>query len=432
MISGFEGGDLAIAPVPGDPYFLLSLAAQLASLADELDQALTGLAAIESVKWVGAAAGAFQSVMHQQPMLYARAAESFAVAAGAIARYSAALEEAQMLAARAGQLAEAGQMATRQWEAATARRSSGSSPDRGAGDRQAAEQMNLRIGGDINAATSLLVATLYEAELDAPRRPTMLHEVVNDAWHYSTFVPADVGIGFGKGAWGTFDGAYQLGWLFEAETNPVIQLLDPVAADHADTELRALANEAWDDPVTLAETMGERLVEWNEWAKNPAEAAGEVLPTVLLTVATAGEAIAARASGAATTIYEIATAAEAGDEVDSAANADEAVSVNELPSLQIGRRMAEAKFKHADAFGVVEPRGSSGFTSFEKAIQAFLDDAETVRVRGTYRGAPSILSYNQDTFQVVVQDPNGKFVSGWRMTEKQLRNVLSRRRLGGE
>jgi Colicin D len=431
VISASQGGDLAIAPVPGDPYFLLCLAAQLGSLADDLDQAGAGLLAIESVKWNGPAAGAFRSVMQQQPTRYSRAAESFAIAAAAVARYSAALEEAQILAVRASQLADAGEIASRRWEATTAGAPAVSTPDPGAGDRLVAEQMNYRVSDDLTTATRLLVATLQEVELDAPRHPTLLHEVLTDAWHYSTTVPADVGIGFGKGLWGMLDGGYQLGSMFEAETNPTFQLLDPKAADRAHHELAAIATEAWDHPGTVAKAMGEGLVDWNEWSENPAEAAGELLPTVLLTIATAGGATAARISVAGTTIDEIEAVAEAGDAVDPAVDADEAASSNELPPLLIDRRLAEAKFKHADAFGVLEPRSTSGFTSFEKAIQGFLDDPETVSVRGTYRGAPSILSYNQETFQVVVQDPNGKFVSGWRMSEKQLRNVLSRRRLGG-
>jgi hypothetical protein len=240
--------------------------------------------------------------MHEQPGRYAQAAESFVTAAAAISVYAAVVDDAQTLTTYAGQLAEAGQAATRRWETAGTSPASGSDP--GAGDRQTAEQMALRVGADLNAATAILVATLHEAELHASRRPSLFHQALADAWHYSTVVPADFGIGFGKGVWGIVDGAYQLGSLVEAETNPGVQLLEPAAEDRANTELRAVATEAWDHPATFGESMGETLVDWNEWTKNPAEAAGEVLPTVLLTVASAGAATAARASVAVTVVDE--------------------------------------------------------------------------------------------------------------------------------
>lgn len=369
--------------------------------------------------------------MHQQPIRYADAAEALATAAGAISAYSAALEDAQVMAARAGQLADAAEVATLRWQVVAAGGSSARVADPGDHDRQLAARINTGAHSDLAIAASTLVSMLGEAEHNAPRRPSLIHDVAADAWRYSAVVPAHLGIGFGKGAWGMAAGAYQLGTVSAEATNPLIWAIDPGGREHADRELGEIASDARDHPLAFAQAAGEAMVDWTEWSKDPAEALGEVLPAVLLTVATAGGAMAAQASTVAMAAEDAATVVEVGSGfTDSKAEA--AVDVDEeLPPLAISRQSAESKFKHADAFGVIEPRGSSGFMSFEKVIQSFLDEADTVRVRGTYRGAPAILSYNSETLHVIVQDPEGKFISGWRMTDRQYRNVLSRRSLGG-
>lgn len=79
----------------------------------------------------------------------------------------------------------------------------------------------------------------------------------------------------------------------------------------------------------------------------------------------------------------------------------------------------------------MESRGTAGFDEFGKAIDTFVNDSSTTRVLGTYRGNPAILNYNPSTAQVVVQEPGGSFVSGWRMSPAQLQNVIERGSLGG-
>lgn len=103
----------------------------------------------------------------------------------------------------------------------------------------------------------------------------------------------------------------------------------------------------------------------------------------------------------------------------------------DLPEVTSTRQQLEDKFKHAAAFGVKESRGADGFDAFGKAVDSFVRDPSTVRVRGTYRGRPVILNYNSTSRLVVVQDRGGAFVSGWKMSEKQLRYVTTTRSLGG-
>jgi hypothetical protein len=73
----------------------------------------------------------------------------------------------------------------------------------------------------------------------------------------------------------------------------------------------------------------------------------------------------------------------------------------------------------------------AGFDSYRKAVDSFVADGSTTRIVGTYRGSPAILSYNPETRLVVVQQPDGAFVSGWQMSHRQLAQVIERGSLGG-
>lgn len=106
-------------------------------------------------------------------------------------------------------------------------------------------------------------------------------------------------------------------------------------------------------------------------------------------------------------------------------------TAGELPGLSSSAAQLEAKFKHAADFGVAESRGASGFQAFGKAVDSFVADSGTVRVKGTYRGNPAILNYNPATAQVVVQATDGAFVSAWQMSPAQLQNVITKASLGG-
>jgi hypothetical protein len=107
------------------------------------------------------------------------------------------------------------------------------------------------------------------------------------------------------------------------------------------------------------------------------------------------------------------------------------VGAADLPYLTAGRAKLEAKFKHAVDFGVAETRGAAAFYAYGKAVDGFVRDSSTVRVLGSYRGSPAILNYNEVSRLIVVQAPDGSFMSGWRMSEAQLRNVITKGSLGG-
>lgn len=104
--------------------------------------------------------------------------------------------------------------------------------------------------------------------------------------------------------------------------------------------------------------------------------------------------------------------------------------INEVP-LQTDRAQIESKYKHAADFGVTDPRGSTGFNNFDNAVKQLVDDPATLHIQGTFRGQPAILNYNPASGLCVIQSPDGKFISGWKLDAGQAENVTNRGTLGG-
>ena len=52
-----------------------------------------------------------------------------------------------------------------------------------------------------------------------------------------------------------------------------------------------------------------------------------------------------------------------------------------------------------------------------------MNNPRTLNIDGTYRKEPAILNYNPDTKLVVIQKPDGDYVSGWKLSPDQEKNV---------
>jgi colicin D len=104
--------------------------------------------------------------------------------------------------------------------------------------------------------------------------------------------------------------------------------------------------------------------------------------------------------------------------------------INEVP-LQTDRAQIESKYKHAAGFGVDDPRGRTGFDNFDRAVKKVVDDPATLHIQGIFRGQPAILNYDPDSGLCVIQSPDGRFISGWKLDPGQAENVISRGTLGG-
>ncbi len=105
--------------------------------------------------------------------------------------------------------------------------------------------------------------------------------------------------------------------------------------------------------------------------------------------------------------------------------------VSEVP-LQTDRGQIEKKYdQHAKDFGVTDPRGRVGFSNFDTALKEVVAEPGTMHIQGTYHGEPAILNLNPTSGLCVVQTPDGKFWTGFKLSDAQAWNVVNRGALGG-
>jgi hypothetical protein len=104
------------------------------------------------------------------------------------------------------------------------------------------------------------------------------------------------------------------------------------------------------------------------------------------------------------------------------------------PQLSTPRQQIEKKYGHAGDFGVLDPRGKPGFDNYATAVQAFVADPATVKIWGVYnRGNQRvIINFNTRSGLMVMQQPDGTFISGWRMSSDQLQKIIATGRIGGD
>jgi hypothetical protein len=86
----------------------------------------------------------------------------------------------------------------------------------------------------------------------------------------------------------------------------------------------------------------------------------------------------------------------------------------------------QAKFKHAAKFGVTGNYNKKNVEAFVAALQTHLGDPDTIIIQGTYRGDCVTHFYNPKTQLNVIRNPQGEFVSGFRLNDEQAMNVSTR------
>ncbi|MBH1894153.1 S-type pyocin domain-containing protein [Serratia marcescens] len=87
-----------------------------------------------------------------------------------------------------------------------------------------------------------------------------------------------------------------------------------------------------------------------------------------------------------------------------------------LDSGRFTRQQLDKKYKHASDFGVADTRKNrETLTKYRDALEAHLNDKDTVE-KGTYRREKgSKVFFNPNTMNVVVLKENGDFLSGWKI-----------------
>ncbi|MDH5824287.1 colicin D domain-containing protein [Luteimonas sp. RD2P54] len=102
-------------------------------------------------------------------------------------------------------------------------------------------------------------------------------------------------------------------------------------------------------------------------------------------------------------------------------------------AIGFSRAQLQQKFKHAADFGVSGSPNNRTLAEFSTAIQRHVDGDSTIAIQGTYaRGNLAVTHFvDPNTGLNVMRDASGNFLSGWRLSEQQLKHVLETGRLGG-
>ena len=87
-------------------------------------------------------------------------------------------------------------------------------------------------------------------------------------------------------------------------------------------------------------------------------------------------------------------------------------------------KQLQKKFKHAEDFGVSGNYNPANAKKFNEAIQNHLNSPGVKEISGSYRGNPVSFHTNPNTGLTVIQNPNGSFLSGWKLNPQQLQHVL--------
>ena len=85
------------------------------------------------------------------------------------------------------------------------------------------------------------------------------------------------------------------------------------------------------------------------------------------------------------------------------------------------------KFKHARVFGINGNENKATLELFSDAIQNHVKSKTTKVIEGTYHQTQKVIHYIDPITGInVMKDYQGKFISNWRLSAKQLNNVLER------
>ena len=258
--------------------------AQLGSFARVAGGGQDHLVQLRSQGWVGRAGDAFRSAVGEVPAKLGDAARSFDEAAAALGSYADVLAQAKIDARRAIDLAADGDHQTDAWarswqryRSAVAAAETGtevtipprpSQHDPGAWERSAAERILDDARHRLEAEADRLTSALDRAGSRAPDKPGLLSR----AWG---------GISqFGLGVWDATYGLAEFAWSM----SPTRMLIDPEGWAE---DVEALGEGIWYGVQNPGE-FAKAVTNWDMWMDNPARALGQLVPDLVLTLATAG------------------------------------------------------------------------------------------------------------------------------------------------
>jgi RHS repeat-associated protein len=102
-----------------------------------------------------------------------------------------------------------------------------------------------------------------------------------------------------------------------------------------------------------------------------------------------------------------------------------------ITAMNFSRAQLQHAFKHAGDFGVAGNPNNRTLSEFGAAIQRHVESESTLAVQGTYRGVDVTHFVDPGTGLNVMKDSSGSFLSGWKLSDQQLKHVLDDGKLGG-
>jgi hypothetical protein len=118
------------------------------------------------------------------------------------------------------------------------------------------------------------------------------------------------------------------------------------------------------------------------------------------------------------------------DDPNFAVTLDDPVTVTAKTSSDVvhaSKKIWQAKFKHANEFGVEGNWNPSQLKSFKDAVNQHINANGTQVVHGTYLhgNIPARFHVNPNTGLTVVSRMNGKFITGFRASSAQINDILT-------
>ncbi len=309
------------ALIPGDPDVLRELHSTIGTFAQGFSDAADHLTSIANgQEWTGQAAQAFTAQYDKHLGDYRTAGDAFGTVLSPLAAFADTLEWAQGQAARAVSLMDEAQTATQRWQeqaqqAAAASPPTDPGPDPGIALRDQAGSVLTAAVQQVDDDGRTLGSAANAAADPAPKKPGFW----SSAWHDVT--------SFADGLYDSVSGLVKFVWDF----SPIRMAIDP--AGYAKS-VEGLAKGLWFGVQHPLE-FGKAVIDWKDWSSgNWARAVGELLPTVLMTVASGGAGAAADGADAAATLERVGSTVsdleKAGGVFDNLSAEDKIAQVTEL------------------------------------------------------------------------------------------------------
>ncbi len=317
--------------IPGDPEQVALAARLLLRFADELADARLALARVSLGSWVGAAARVMTSELEQVAGRLRTAESAFYEAGTAVGAYARAHRDAQADAARALEMWQSAELASRAAHGAVI----GAAPTGGPADPDAVLARAAALLADAQdrfaMAGRALAEILEQAEQGSPNSPGLFARIGRGITSLVT--------GVVEGVWGMGEGALVMAGL-AVQLNPARAIYDPDGYQSSSDALWAGLEYAGTHPLQV----GAALIDYDTWREDPARALGRLVPDLIAIGLTAGAAGATRGAAASDRLSSAAT-------IIDEANATGRGLFRPVDDAIAARRLDELGLDHTSAAG---------------------------------------------------------------------------------